>query len=372
MDDSDLTDFIETVCTESHLRVETDLGGGFVRLRSEEAERRQAAHDIRATEDALIELLRNARDAHARMIFVATSKSDGKRKLLVIDDGDGVPEEMRELIFEPRVTSKLDSMLIDKWGVHGRGMALYAVRTNAITSRVVESREGKGTALSVVFDTDHVSEKADQSTFPSFDLNNSASVSVRGPKNLIRTCCEFAFEHRNKLSLYLGSASEIAATLFAYGNASLSLLDRTFAQGSDDIVLTKRLALAADEESFCALSESLGLELSLRTAYRIMKGEIKALPSLMEMIQESLLNQVHQRNDTPTHAKIMAPSSRTLSRGKQKAVSFAPDDLSSFHHSIKKGFKELAESYYLEDDVPISSQVRDNHLVIRIPLTPTN
>ena len=79
MDSTSLTNFVESVCNESHLRVETDLGGGFVRLKSEEAERRQAAHDIRTTEDALIELLRNSRDAHAHSIFIATSKSERVR-----------------------------------------------------------------------------------------------------------------------------------------------------------------------------------------------------------------------------------------------------------------------------------------------------
>lgn len=60
MADEALEAFIENVCGDSHLRVEADLGDGFVRLRSAEAERRQAAHDIRSTEDIVIEMLRNA------------------------------------------------------------------------------------------------------------------------------------------------------------------------------------------------------------------------------------------------------------------------------------------------------------------------
>ena len=60
MGDGNLASFIEDVCGEGHLRVETDLGGGFVRLRSSEAERRQAAQDIRSSEDIIIEMLRNA------------------------------------------------------------------------------------------------------------------------------------------------------------------------------------------------------------------------------------------------------------------------------------------------------------------------
>ena len=120
MSDGTLASFIEDVCGESHLRVEADLGGGFVRLRSSEAERRQAAQDIRCTEDIVIEMLRNARDAHASAIFVACTRDGNNRRIVMIDNGDGVPAHMRKLVFEPRVTSKLDSMHMDKWGIHGR------------------------------------------------------------------------------------------------------------------------------------------------------------------------------------------------------------------------------------------------------------
>ena len=91
MADGSLEAFIENVSGDSHLRVEADLGDGFVRLRSAEAERRQAAHDIRSTEDIVIEMLRNARDAHAKSVFAAVSREGGRRRIVMVDDGDGVP-----------------------------------------------------------------------------------------------------------------------------------------------------------------------------------------------------------------------------------------------------------------------------------------
>ena len=84
MEGDTLSDFIDDVCGESRLRVEDDLGDGFVRLRSSEAERRQAAQDIRSSEDVVIELLRNARDAGASRIFLATQKSGNARLLNAI------------------------------------------------------------------------------------------------------------------------------------------------------------------------------------------------------------------------------------------------------------------------------------------------
>lgn len=362
MDNSSLTEFVESVCNESHLRVETDLGGGFVRLKSEEAERRQAAHDVRTTEDALIELLRNSRDAHAHTIFVATSKNEDKRSLLVIDDGDGVPEAMQSLIFEPRVTSKLDTMHIDKWGVHGRGMALYAVRTNADAASIIDSREGRGTSLLAVFSLNRISEKTDQSSFPQFDLKDSGSVSVRGPKNILRTCCEFAFEHRNDISLYVGSPSEIVATLYAYGCATLSLLDRTFASGNDDVVITKRIALAADEEMLQEIAAGMGLDISLRTAYRIMKGEIKPLASLAERIQEAILAQMSNES-----AQKHVPSKSKKST-KGHRISISEEDLEDFAQKVAGDFVDLSQAYYLEPHIKPRVSVHGSELIVRIPL----
>lgn len=54
------------------------------------------------------------------------------KTLAFLDDGDGIPIEMHERVFEPRVTSKLETMVMDKWGVHGRGMALYSIKANTL------------------------------------------------------------------------------------------------------------------------------------------------------------------------------------------------------------------------------------------------
>ena len=50
-DDGSLIDFVQSVSGETFLKVEENLGDGFVRLRISEAERRQAKHDIRSVED---------------------------------------------------------------------------------------------------------------------------------------------------------------------------------------------------------------------------------------------------------------------------------------------------------------------------------
>lgn len=159
-DANELISFIASMSGEGNLRVEENLGEGYVRLRVSEAERRQAKHDIQHVEDIVIEMLRNARDAGADKVYLATTKEEGVRTLLFLDNGSGVPQDMQERIFDARVTSKLESMKMDRWGVHGRGMALFSIRQNTDEARVVTSGVDLGSAFKVCVATDRLGERA--------------------------------------------------------------------------------------------------------------------------------------------------------------------------------------------------------------------
>ncbi|MCA1849418.1 MAG: ATP-binding protein, partial [Actinobacteria bacterium] len=79
-------------------------------------------------EDALLELLRNAREASARNVFVAsTLKHRRYRTLTVLDDGSGIPETHKALIFEPGITTRHLSPVLDHPNEppHGAGLSLY-------------------------------------------------------------------------------------------------------------------------------------------------------------------------------------------------------------------------------------------------------
>ncbi|MDO8986780.1 MAG: ATP-binding protein, partial [Coriobacteriia bacterium] len=208
-DKDNLIDLVSSVSGDTYLKVEENLGDGFVRLRVSEAERRQAKHDIRSFEDIVVELLRNARDAHAQRIFVATTRDGDIRSLAMIDDGVGVPDGMQERIFEPRVTSKLETMVMDRWGVHGRGMALFSVRSNVSKIAVAASGTHKGASIVVSSDSTVLSERADQSSWPAVEKDDSGILRVaRGPHNVIRRVLEFACEHP-EVDVFLGSPVEV-------------------------------------------------------------------------------------------------------------------------------------------------------------------
>jgi hypothetical protein len=321
-DPSDLLGFVSSLGGGDGLRVEENLGEGYVRLRVSEAERRQAKHDIRCVEDVVIELLRNARDAGARRIFVCTSRSGDLRTTVVIDDGTGVPDDMRERIFEARVTSKLDTVHMDQWGVHGRGMALFSVRQNAVRAEVVDSGVGRGTALRVVTNANDVSERAEQSKWPTVRRDGGSLSIVRGPHNIVRTCCEFGLAERGTCRVYVGSPSEIVATIRARA--------KTGVPESDSPTVTGRLAAATDALTLREAAADVGIEMSERTAYRIVGGEIAPVRNVALALEATL-------DPKERHAD-----------GEGARISLSKEDSAELRAAMARDFSLVTQRYYLE------------------------
>lgn len=360
----ELAAFIEEAGAGSNLRVEADLGEGYFRLRTDEADRRQAAQDIRSTEDAVIEMLRNSRDAHARSIYVAVSKEGTHRFVTVVDDGDGIPPSMHKLVFEPRVTSKLDTMSFDTWGVHGRGMALFSIASNAVSARVVASGKGLGTSIAIETDLSSLKEKTDQSTFPTFIVRaEEARVSIRGPKNILRTVCEFALEERKRLQVFIGSPSEIAATLYAFGLATVPARLRAFGLADDETPVVKRLAFSSDPDDFARRAGEIGLSLSSRTARRIMDGEIEAAPVLLDRIQREGM-----RFEETRPAQIGKTRSARSKSAAAERVKIDRADLASLAKAVREDFCDIARAYYLVPDVEVTASSRSGSIIVTIPI----
>lgn len=333
-DAAGLISFIASMSGEGNLRVEENLGAGFVRLRISEAERRQAKHDIQHVEDIVIEMLRNARDAGATSVYVATMKEEGVRTLLFFDNGSGVPADMSERIFDARVTSKLETMHMDRWGVHGRGMALFSIRQNAREAVLTTSGDGLGSAFRVVVDLEDLHERADQSSWPQAVKNDEgAYVCSRGPHNIIRAACDFALEERHGCDVYLGTPTEIAATLYAQATAHLDASRLLFLDDTADLPVIDRLGGAVDAADLIRIAAGLGIEISERTAHRIIAGQIAPVRSVAARL-------LRERDHT------RAPASIDLARDR-RGLKISKDDLSTFSRSLERDFSKLAERYYL-------------------------
>ncbi len=355
-DSNELISFIASMSGEGSLRVEENLGEGFVRLRVSEAERRQAKHDIQHVEDIVIEMLRNARDAGANKIFLATSKEEDIRTLLFIDNGCGVPEDMRERIFDARVTSKLESMRMDRWGVHGRGMALFSIRQNVSDACVVASDPDRGSSFKVTVDTAQLSERSDQSTWPVAAKDDEGVFACsKGPHNIIRTACEFALEELHTCDVYLGSPTEIAATMYAQAAGEIDVSKLLFMDDERTLPVVSRLAFASDSADFIRIAADLGIQISERTAHRIMAGSIAPLRSVSAKLLRE--RETSRGGDKPID----------LTRDR-RGLKISKDDLGDFSRAVERDFEDLAERYYLTLTGEPKIRVGKDRITVSIPI----
>jgi len=316
-----LLDFLNKTSPEK-LKVEEDLGFGFVRLNVTEAQARQAKDDIRSVEDALVELLRNSRDAKADKILIASWRKENLRNIVVIDNGEGIPENLQQKIFEPRVTSKLNNLILDNYGVHGRGMALFSIAANCLVAKVIFSKPKTGTVIKIIADTNILPEKANQSTWPIF---NSKNQITEGPQNLIRHSVEFNIQH-NEIEMYLGTNAEILNKLL-----SLNLLKIN----------------SANAEKMHDNANEVGLDVSFRNCQRVLYGEINILPTVLKQ------------------AKIKLRSGSPL---KKPAIPLTRQELEEILLSTKKAVNKKTADYYLKVGGEASITKAGNELKITLPL----
>jgi hypothetical protein len=221
-----------------------DLGSGLARLTGPEGARR-AHSPLAYVEDALLELLRNARDAGAQNVFVASSlKLRRYRTLTVLDDGKGIPETHKALIFDPGVTTRHLSPVLDypNEPSHGAGLSLYHIKNAAISAEVLSS--SSPTVIKATFDTLILPERSLQSTSRASKTNLRATLQNFAP---------------NDMNLYYASPARILATLL-----------------ENHIILQPETTTQLKERA-----TRLGLEISLRTAQRMWQGKIAPVGSVM-------------------------------------------------------------------------------------------
>lgn len=192
-----------------------------------------------------MELLRNARDAGARNIYVASVLRRRRyRTLTVLDDGQGVDERYATLIFEPGVTTRHLNPTIEAVDPnsppHGAGLSLYHIRNLAVRSSLLSA--ASPTSITVTFDTRVLPERSLQSTTRPSRSNLRATV-----ENFARTSRTSAF--------YYAQPAKILASLI-----------------KNHIIHNDESAVELVE-----LAEALGLWISTRTAQKIKNGEIPAI-----------------------------------------------------------------------------------------------
>lgn len=326
-----VVEFVSMLTGEAPMRIEENLPHGFVRLKVAEAQRRQALQDIRCVEDVVTELARNSRDAGAGRVLVGFQKERGRyRKVVVLDDGCGIPEDMHAMVFEPRVTSKHLDFNEDRYGVHGRGMALFSIKSRAMDAQVVSSRPGQGSAVSVLMDTREVPERSDQATLPALEESEDGGSVGAGPHNAARVLLEMSVDHP-EVEFFIGSFAEVVATAKKLADEAPGESPWSALSGIDD---AGALADFSRDE--------LGMPVSERNAYRVLKDEVAPLVTVL-----SLAAAVPRSSASPVAREGVIRRRGGASRTRTVRV-IAPEDVSEIGRGCAEAVREVLGRYYLE------------------------
>ena len=373
---SDIKRFLSELKLKDSLNIEEDLGDGYVRLKISEAERRQALQDIDCVEDIIVELLRNSRDAGSRNIFIGTKKiEDKRRKIYFIDDGNGIPPNLQKIIFESRVTSKLENGIKDPYGFHGRGMALFSIKLNVDDISIVFSDRSKGVSFYIDIDLLKIPEKKDQSVVPQIIKMDGDLSIIGGVNNIIKTIIEFQLQNRD-INFFYGSPTQILTTMREVIRKdkrydSYPKFDRweelkNFIQ-ENKVKVTEIPVLTDNYNLMDIISKKIfNMDISQRGIQRIIYNEIKALQPLKIDLASNLREQINNLSEDEVGSKpdrklMLYDESRLASR-------FKDEEIRCIIKTVEDKIKELGEKYFITTGKNIEYKKANNIIKLLIEL----
>jgi len=398
---SDIKKFLSELGLDNVLNVEQDLGEGYVKLRISEAERRQSLQDIKSVEDIVIELLRNSRDAGAKNIFIGTKKiEDKKRFIYFIDDGQGIPEKFHKLIFEARITSKLENAVKDIYGFHGRGMALFSIKLNADDIKVVYSGEDQGTVFFLDVDLNKIPEKKDQSDLPQIvELDGNLNI-IGGVNNIPKTLVEFNLQNPN-INIFYGTPSQV---IMSMRNSLKNPADSEVFPKFEDLenlldYLDNNKKIKASHipiltDNYIVLGKLVknifNMEISERTIQRIIYEEFKPVLPLdirslihVNSSDKTIFSQKAKDTETEMEKNETIENINNLDNKDEKniksknlllfdeqklALRFKDDEISDIINIINENIKKIGSKYLVEPEGNINFKKSNNIIQINIAL----
>ena len=373
---SDLNKFLDQLNIKDSLSVEEDLGNGYVRLKISEAERRQALQDINCVEDIIVELLRNSRDSGSKNIFIGTKRLEDKNRIIhFIDDGAGIPPNLRDLIFEARVTSKLDNGKKDSYGFHGRGMALFSIKLNVDEISLSFSDRSKGASFYLDIDLDKVPEKKDQSIIPQIIKMDDDVNIIGGVNNIIKTIIEFQLQNKD-MNFYYGTPTQVLVTM-------RDILKRDKSQGvypsfddweklinfinQNDIKITEIPVLTDNSNLMGEIAEKIfNMSISRRGIQRVMYNEVKPLvPLKLDLLNYTIIDEgpESQEKDKTVSSKNGKNNYRIKLYDESKLASrFKDEEIRCIIDALEEMINKLGNKYFISTGKNIEFK-RSNNII---------
>ena len=379
---SDLNKFLDQLNIKDALSVEEDLGNGYVRLKISEAERRQALQDINCVEDIIVELLRNSRDAGSKNIFIGTKRLEDKNRIIhFIDDGAGIPPNLGKLIFEARVTSKLDNGKKDSYGFHGRGMALFSIKLNVEDIRLSFSDKSKGASFYIDVDLDKVPEKKDQSLIPQIIKMDDDVNIIGGVNNIIKTIIEFQLQNKD-MNFYYGTPTQVLATMreiykrdkshgiypsFDEWAKLMDFIDQ------NDIKITEIPVLTDNYNLMGEIAEKIfSMSISQRGIQRIMYNEVKSLdPLKLDLLNYTIIDDrpEGERKENGVSGKNGKRDVRLKLYDESKLASrFKDEEIRCIIDALEENINRLGNKYYISTGKNIEFKRSNNIIKLIIEL----
>jgi len=378
---SDLNKFLEQLNIKDSLSIEEDLGNGYVRLKISEAERRQALQDINCVEDIFVELLRNSRDAGSKNIFIGTKKIEDKTRIIhFIDDGNGVPDTLKNLIFEARVTSKLENGMKDAYGFHGRGMALFSIKLNAKDIKITFSGKSMGTSFFLNIDLDDVPEKKDQSIIPQIIKMDEDINIIGGVNNIIRTIIEFQIQNRD-INFYYGAPTQVLSTMreklkkkrsqgyyptFKNWEKLMDFISQNEIKVTEIPVLTDSYNLMGE------IAEKIfSMNISRRGIQRIIYNEVKLLePLKLDLLDNPITHEDTGRDEMSGSGKTGKKDFKLKLFDETRFASrFKDDEIKGIIKPLEERFNQLGKKYFLSVNKDIEFKRSNNTIKVIIELS---
>jgi hypothetical protein len=375
---ADISKLLSELKIKDTLNIEEDLGNGYVRLKISEAERRQALQDISCVEDIVVELLRNSRDAGSRNIFIGTKKiEDKRRKIYFIDDGKGIPPKLQDLIFESRVTSKLENGIRDSYGFHGRGMALFSIKLNTEEVKIVFSDTSKGATFYVDIDLSKVPEKKDQSVMPQIIKMDGDLNIIGGVNNIIKTITEFQLQNKG-IDFYYGTPTQILSTMRDIFNKEKKNSDypkfdrweklKNFIQNTN-IKVTEIPILTDNYNLMDDISRNIfNMDISQRGIQRVIYNEIKSLDPLKIDLNGYLKGRAGSSKENSADNIVKTDKKIVLYDENKLASRFKDEEIRCIIKAVEDKVKELGDKYFVTTGKNIEYKKVNNIIKLLIEL----